>query len=778
MTRLLAPYARVTIADRTFESGDGLLRHVSVQLGEDKRASSCRFEILDPGLKISAEFFEMSFEAGGIAVPAELLSDPDASGGAEQITVGPNGEFIPVGDAGGGAKSAVQAAELSAEEKAFLDVIAFAEGTSGPNGYTTMFTGAQFSDFSRHPNIVNRGSGISSTAAGRYQFLNTTWAGLGLPDFTPANQDRGAIELVRQRGALRDVNARDFDAAIAKTNREWASFPGAPYGQPTKTIAELRVVWERGLAQYSTGAAPISSPQQATDTTAAAPPREVSNKGTEIIVSLGFSPDQLTSYHFIHVGTHTQGRILDNTVFEGQSIRWLMTRRNQNATYENITLRDLAETIAIRYGLSLEMEGDGPTYQHLDQTGITDYQLLLRECNAIGYRVTDDQAVLKIGPIRPEFTGFVIQAPFLVPGSLSISDRASKDMPANSGQPPAAAEQKTELNRETGTVDVVVPEDGVGAGSAGGVATVTGGATPPLQGNPAPPSRPGSVAGSEVTGLPTQQIGTIDLQDGQAEAEEIQDESRRVRGYESRCELITHPAMLSLAPGQIIGIDSEIVPPVFAREWRLGMVRHVWAIGSAFRSELEFYSPQRQRAASGNSGGNEQITVGPDGEFTRVDELSLNPGGFTCPVQSGTFGSGVGYRAQFGRNHNGVDIAAPTGTPVIAPSDGVVERVVSGCVVGARSCGGGWGNYVSIAHANGIYSLVAHLSSISVSAGQNVTQGTVVGAVGSTGFSTGPHLHFEIRKGGPAPSGGVLAPGDVGMVYPGITGSQRAGFRY
>jgi murein DD-endopeptidase MepM/ murein hydrolase activator NlpD len=87
--------------------------------------------------------------------------------------------------------------------------------------------------------------------------------------------------------------------------------------------------------------------------------------------------------------------------------------------------------------------------------------------------------------------------------------------------------------------------------------------------------------------------------------------------------------------------------------------------------------------------------------------------------------------------HYGVDLAAPEGTPVLAAADGVVIAV--------GHTAGGYGNYVILAHANGIDTLYGHLQSSSVSVGQVVTGGRAIGAEGSTGFSTGPHLHFEVR---------------------------------
>jgi murein DD-endopeptidase MepM/ murein hydrolase activator NlpD len=91
--------------------------------------------------------------------------------------------------------------------------------------------------------------------------------------------------------------------------------------------------------------------------------------------------------------------------------------------------------------------------------------------------------------------------------------------------------------------------------------------------------------------------------------------------------------------------------------------------------------------------------------------------------------------------HTGIDIAAAGGTPIGAADAGVVSITNYGW-------GGGYGNYVVITHGNGYSTLYGHLSSIAVSQGASVHRGQVIGAEGSTGFSTGPHLHFEIRFNG------------------------------
>lgn len=108
-----------------------------------------------------------------------------------------------------------------------------------------------------------------------------------------------------------------------------------------------------------------------------------------------------------------------------------------------------------------------------------------------------------------------------------------------------------------------------------------------------------------------------------------------------------------------------------------------------------------------------------------------------------------------GYNHGGIDIAGGgiMGTPTLAADGGTVVAVYNGCYhnwgkYGSCGCGGGYGNYVFIDHGNGKMTIYGHLSSAIVSYGQTVSKGQTIGYVGSTGNSTGPHLHFECRYNG------------------------------
>jgi muramidase (phage lysozyme) len=132
--------------------------------------------------------------------------------------------------------------------KAFLTMIQYAEGTYGQDGYRKLYGGSLFNDLSKHPNTPTTKWGITSTAAGAYQILSKTWnelqAKLGLPDFSPLSQDKAAIELIRRRKALEDVMAGRWAQAIEKCKKEWASLPGAGYGQNEKNIKNLLAVYK------------------------------------------------------------------------------------------------------------------------------------------------------------------------------------------------------------------------------------------------------------------------------------------------------------------------------------------------------------------------------------------------------------------------------------------------------------------------------------------------------------------------------------------------------
>ncbi len=143
------------------------------------------------------------------------------------------------------------------------------------------------------------------------------------------------------------------------------------------------------------------------------------------------------------------------------------------------------------------------------------------------------------------------------------------------------------------------------------------------------------------------------------------------------------------------------------------------------------------------------------GDYYEESDVSFS-GAFTCPVP-GHYVISSYYGPRWGSFHAGIDIAdgATNGATVVAAAGGTVTAVVSGCShdygkSGSCGCGGGYGNYIVVSHGDGTSTMYAHCGSVYASYGQYVSAGEAIGTVGSTGWSTGPHLHFEIRINGSA----------------------------
>ena len=145
-----------------------------------------------------------------------------------------------------------------------------------------------------------------------------------------------------------------------------------------------------------------------------------------------------------------------------------------------------------------------------------------------------------------------------------------------------------------------------------------------------------------------------------------------------------------------------------------------------------------------------------DKDPDKDDELAGQKGkcgyvfGWPCPSTK-LVTSGVG--ARWGTIHKGLDIGASMGSEIVASEGGTVVIASNTCdhnygKDGSCGCGGGYGNYVVINHGNGFLTLYGHLTKAEVSVGEKVDKGDRIGISGTTGWSTGPHLHFELRYGG------------------------------
>ena len=167
-------------------------------------------------------------------------------------------------------------------------------------------------------------------------------------------------------------------------------------------------------------------------------------------------------------------------------------------------------------------------------------------------------------------------------------------------------------------------------------------------------------------------------------------------------------------------------------------VAEIENLSAAEEAQLEALIQERQRELEAER----QAARRAAGIAGKPMPSEAGPGGFAWPV-SGTITSPYGWRSNpFGGSpdfHPGLDIAAPAGTTVTAAAGGTVILA---------QWYGGYGNFVMIDHGGNVSSGYGHLSAIYVSVGQQVSRGQAIGAVGSTGHSTGPHVHFEIRVNG------------------------------
>lgn len=191
--------------------------------------------------------------------------------------------------------------------------------------------------------------------------------------------------------------------------------------------------------------------------------------------------------------------------------------------------------------------------------------------------------------------------------------------------------------------------------------------------------------------------------------------------------------------------DTLLILPVTGIKYTIKKGDTVASIAKKYKADSEDIAKYNGVLVDGKLAAGEVIII-PDGEITVVQPAkpktktkilnsyanSTPSGFFTRPVVNGRRSQGI-------HGHNGVDIAATPGTPVLAAASG---RAIVAKVGGYN---GGYGNMIIISHDNNIQTVYAHLKAVYITQGQMVSQGEVIGEVGNTGRSTGPHLHFEVR---------------------------------
>lgn len=199
---------------------------------------------------------------------------------------------------------------------------------------------------------------------------------------------------------------------------------------------------------------------------------------------------------------------------------------------------------------------------------------------------------------------------------------------------------------------------------------------------------------------------------------------------------------LAVLAADVLAWDVDFFQDVRAGDGLRMIVEKVYADGKLLR-----YGDVLAAEYTGSATGRKRLYryADPDGQASYYDDdgNSARRGFLKAPLKFAQITSRFGNRNHpmlgYMAAHQGVDYGAPRGTPIWAVGDGTVKQA---------GWNGGCGNSVTIKHRNGFESLYCHLSAVAVSAGKPVSQKQIIGYVGSTGLSTGPHLHYGVLQGG------------------------------
>lgn len=216
----------------------------------------------------------------------------------------------------------------------------------------------------------------------------------------------------------------------------------------------------------------------------------------------------------------------------------------------------------------------------------------------------------------------------------------------------------------------------------------------------------------------------------------------------------------------LAGLQSDVAESEMnlslSEEQLSGLSEEIQAYYRQQREEAERRRQQQQQSSGGSSsGGSSSGGSSSGGSSSGGDDSGDNGGGSSYDPSYSNSGSGWVWptpgviTSEYGEGrsyetHNAIDIGTSLGTEIYAANSGTVVSCYSGCPhtnYGGSwcDCGGGYGNYVWILHDNGYETIYGHMVSTAVSYGQRVGAGQLIGYVGSSGWSTGPHLHFELR---------------------------------
>lgn len=646
--RLSYSFAKVQIGEDIFVSGqhDSILMEARVFLGEGERQSNCSFLLFDNQQYWIQKYFSASYADGGLVG----LGPPPSSGTGTTSAAG-LGDDVAIGNSAAdrekhelnivreclrqGVKDKGQIAYLLAtgyhESDRFQTMKEYHDGSNYEGdvenlGNTQPGDGKRFrgrgyvqitgranvqkfadktgQDFINKPELLEKPNVAAYTLV--YGVTNGTFRGYRLSEFVSGSKQDFVNARETVNGGLDRAGdiagyARDYlgkvDGLIAKTGGAQPQTGGTPAAPKTSDKPDAPTASTPAIVQE-------------------APPTETGEKGQEITITFGFDQNSAVEFTFIHTATRHQMH-LNATEFEGMCVRWALTRRIKNATYSNTTLKTLAEQVGRSYGLKVECPENGPTFTHLDQTGITDYALLRRECARIGWRLLDRDGSLIIEPRKVGEEAFLLEYGMNI-ASFSCEDRAQTDAANGRASSTNTGETKAIVDSATGEIKQLRPENKGASGATGGtigtvsalagavaesaVAGVTNTAVVTDSGavriDSAAPSTPQSTTGSATA--PVQGTIADDSEVTQEDAAAGNDNAKRVKGFPAKVTAFTSAEMLQVTPDTPVRTEGFLAD-FLNRVWVVDTIEHSWK--GSLKSAIALYTPMKPKYNIAAGGG-------------------------------------------------------------------------------------------------------------------------------------------------------------------------------
>ena len=469
---------------------------------------------------------------------------------------------------------------------------------------------------------------------------------------------------------------------------------------------------------------------------------ELGNKGTLITIELQVDPDTVAVFAFIHNRTTTSftGGVT-TTLFSGTTVKWYLAQVEKNTRFQNISVKALAQRFCKQYGLNLKMDFEGPSVPSLDQRGETDYRLLRRVCDALGYRIYELGNTLVIDKLTGDKAGFVLSLGEYL-DQLEFDDTAQASaISADTYKNYASGESKYDIDTGKGIFNVLGSES-VKAKDDDGKKVATGANIPKLK---------------------AQQLL-------EAAYKVERDGAKPAKEFRGSCEFSTSTAaLLTVTPDTPFYIyDVMTFAQDQGRFWTVESVTHKFAGGTA-RTSVQFYLPTAAKrvATAATSAATGAVTTSAPTEPSAPLGTGGTVAGGKYIVYSG--GHTVTALSQWNIHHSGSAYHQESfnGKAEMFRSDGGAKRIVKDCVLalnGNQACpvpaaisgklylipqsqSGGYGNLAEVRNSsNQVICRMAHLRSFAsgLTSGMTIKFGQAVGIQGTTGHSTGVHLHLEV----------------------------------